>query len=683
MIKSKSLKQHPILQKVTKWEPRKVVAAALLIFFAAAAAWAQTADVLSGRDLLTVMRETDGHAQKPAYENRSIKPPKPQTEKPEPKKLLLSRPDLANSTGDQLLQMIPAESLFCVRVNNLDYTLSQIDQFLAGVSPIPMGLSILVRTQFAGILGSPELNGVNMGGSFAFFATSPSGESTETNPVTYMFVGVLAPIADYRQFISANPNVSDPDEKGISKITGDKIPVILATQVGNYALISLAEHYDKLIAMRRDRTSRGLSGTLDATKAEQAIEQPIWAYGNVQLASKVFAPLLSGKIEEIEKAMEQMKDCGQATMADPTAIIDMYAGILEALIKQTKSLTISVNPKPSVLNITSTVTALPGTDMADMFTADASAKKDNKLLGYLEDGAVMNVSGKVTEKLNAKATEFFATLITKDMSAEDAAKIKSFASDAATVFSGNDAMSFSINPKNKPPFVGKYVIEIKDKDKFNKLIEEGAELFHTGGIADFYKSLGIKITFTLKRQVDTYKGVTIDSATFTVKSIDPNSMQGQMIVAIYGGGFDYRWAIVDGLCVSAFGGNVDESVRRLIDQVKAGGPKQMADEVKAALALLPDAANADFIATYNYVRLLKMLPAMMGAMMPVPMPEMDIPTNSNIVFAGKVGGGNIIVDIALPKEHLTEIMAVFQMMMQQQQMQQMPGPPQPTIQPNK
>jgi hypothetical protein len=45
----------------------------------------------------------------------------------------------AQSPADnELLKMIPAKSLFCIRVNNFDYTLNQIDQFLAGVSPMPM-----------------------------------------------------------------------------------------------------------------------------------------------------------------------------------------------------------------------------------------------------------------------------------------------------------------------------------------------------------------------------------------------------------------------------------------------------------------------------------------------------------------------------------------------------------------
>ncbi|MHC4528267.1 MAG: hypothetical protein ACYS29_10350, partial [Planctomycetota bacterium] len=73
-------------------------------------------------------------------------------------------------TAAELLDTVPADSLFCVRVNNFDYTLNQLDQFLAGVSPMPMGLSMLARAQMAQLLGNPELTGVNMGGSFALFA---------------------------------------------------------------------------------------------------------------------------------------------------------------------------------------------------------------------------------------------------------------------------------------------------------------------------------------------------------------------------------------------------------------------------------------------------------------------------------------------------------------------------------
>ncbi len=47
------------------------------------------------------------------------------------------------------------------------------------------------------------------------------------------------------------------------------------------------------------------------------------------------------------------------------------------------------------------------------------------------------------------------------------------------------------------------------------------------------------------------------------------------------------------------------------------------------------------------------------------MPQMDVPTKSNMVIAGSVAGGKMTIDVALPKEHLTEIMGVFQKMQQQ------------------
>jgi len=560
--------------------------------------------------------------------------------------------------SDELLRTIPAESLFCVRVNNIDHTLGQIDQFLIGASPMPMWLSMMVRGQLTKLLGSPELKGVNMNGSFAIFGAAAAGEPPGPKP-SDIFVGVLMPVTDYKQFVDDNSNLSPPDANGVSENTSKEFGGMLIKQIGNYALIGPAESgtFAAIAKSISAAEAKGLAGTLDADELNKAAKEPIWAYGNVQLASKTFGPMLFGKIEEMKIMMESMKAKGQGPMGSPAAIMDMYAGVLEVLMKETKSLSVTVSPKPNVLNIANAISAMPGTEMADMFTADTSAKQ-NKLLNYLEDGAVMNVSGKITGKLNAKAMDFFATIMTKDINAVEAAELKSFASDIANVFSGNDAMSFSVDPNNKPPFDMKYVIEIEYKDKFNKLIEQGTELFNTGGIADFYKNLGMETSFKLKRGIDNYKGVSIDSAKFVIKSTEPNSPQGKMINAMYGDGFDYRWALVNGLCVAVMGADVDSAIRELIDEVKAGGPKQLASEMKSALTLIPEASKADFVGTYNLWRWFGIL----GAMMPMPTPfaQMDISTKSNIAFAGKIGQGKMAVEIALPKEHLMEIMGMVQ-----------------------
>lgn len=613
----------------------------------------------------------------------------------------------AGSAGDNLLAMVPAESLFCVRINNLDQTLGQMDQFLAGLYPTPV--STLVKTEFAKMLGNPALKGVNTSGSFAVFGTIAPGE-----PVGDDFISVLVPVTDYKQFISANPKVSAPDANGVSKIAGPPMDGLLI-QVGNFALLKAPKSYDRLIATAKSISaarSPGLASVLDGEQAKQAVQVPVWAYVNMQVVSKTFGPMLRGQIEQMKKMppggkwdtqaqiekLEQMRSDlaqsqpdnkqalsmldqqieelkkidkqskGEQTSQSIARVMDVYAAVLETLMNETRSVSVVVDPKPDVLSVAATVSAVPGTDMAEIFAAGSSATEANRLLAYLEDGAAMNFAGTLNtpfwKELNVKGIDFFAAMMRESMPAEDIAKMKALVEDAMSCFGGPMAGSFLIDAKSKPPFALKYIVAVKDGKTLNKVIDESAQLINTGAVAGFYKDMGFETSFTLKRGQDRYKDISIDAAQFVIKSTEPNSPQGQMINALYGPGIDYRWATVDGLWVCAAGGDSDSAIRKLIDQIKAGEPKQMAGEVKAALALLPAAGKADFLATYNVLRLLNMIWAFMP--MAAAMPQMDIPTKSNMVFAGSVGGGKMTIDVALPKEHLMEIMGVFQKMQQQQ-----------------
>ena len=117
------------------------VVAALLILLAASQVPTVADQIASSRDLLRAVREKQGRVSKPAYEDRGKENPKaPNEESPTEKQPLgeaQTNPQM-NQAGDELLRIIPAGCLFCVRVNNLDYTAGQVDQFLAGVSPVPM-----------------------------------------------------------------------------------------------------------------------------------------------------------------------------------------------------------------------------------------------------------------------------------------------------------------------------------------------------------------------------------------------------------------------------------------------------------------------------------------------------------------------------------------------------------------
>ncbi|MCP4608242.1 MAG: hypothetical protein GY845_05965 [Planctomycetes bacterium] len=587
--------------------------------------------------------------------------------------------NVVKPVDDPLLKKLPAESLFCIRINHFEHTVNQIDQFLTGISPIPLGLSMLMRMQLANVLGSPELNGVNMNGSLAVFGVIMPGEQISNNPASNIFIGGFVPVTDYRQFISSNPNCSRPDDNGISKITSNGSPILLATKAGNHALISWANDYDKLLRMAKvistARTAK-LASSIDAAEAKLAILEPVWAFGNIQQASRTFGPLLLGKIEEIKTIIKSTGPESPGTQPNNMQkftqnTMNIYSDILQKLMKEARYFSIAINPKPNVLNITKTLSAVPGTDLANMLVSDTSSNRKNNLLNYLEDGAMMNLGVKVNKyfwkEFNLKGIDLLAVMAGESMDADDIEKMKALITDGIDCLDGPIACSASIDPKNKPPFIAKYVIAVKDKNKFNQLIENSMQLFTTSGILDFYKNLGIETSFEIQRGIGSYKNVSIDSAKFTMKSTDTASPQGQMINNMYGGGFDYRWGIVDGLCVLTIGSNADSSIRELIDQVKVRRT-QMGSEVKAALAFLPEAEKADFVVTYNVLRWLKVAGSMTVMPIPMPMLQTDIPTKSNIALAGKAGNGKIVVDIALPKEHLKEMMTAVLMMQQQMKM---------------
>jgi hypothetical protein len=573
--------------------------------------------------------------------------------------------------NNELLKMIPAKSLFCVRINNFDYTLNQVDQFLAGISPMPMGVSMLVRMQLANLLGSPQLNGLNTNSSFAVFGTILADGSAQANPAANMFVGILAPVTDYKQFIDGNTNCTEPDDKGISKITMNGAPVMLVTKAGNYALISWANVYDGLATMAKAisaANAAGLNGTLDTAEAKLAETEPIWAYSNVQQVNEAFGPMISAKFQEIQTMMKSMQ--ANQPGASPEGIqniMNMYSGILEILMKETKSVSVAINPKSNVLNITKTISAVPGTDMAKMLTADNSSQSENTLLPYLEDGAMANFGATMNtpfwKTLNVKSIDLYAAMSGGSMSAENIKEMKTLAADIIDSAKGPVAYSISTNAESKPPFAVKYFIAVKDEKKFNQIIEKAIEMMSSSGIMDIYKNLGMETSFNTKNAVDNYKSVSINAAKLSMKAADAGSPQGQMITSMYGEGFDYRWGMVDGLFVGAFSGDVDTTMHQSIDQVKSDSPKQIGSEMKAAMELLPGANKADFVVTLNILRLIKMA----TSMVPIPIPPMDIQTKSNIVIAGSAADSRMVVNIAVPKQHLTEIMSAFMSMQQQNQ----------------
>lgn len=558
----------------------------------------------------------------------------------------------AAAAEQKIINVVPADSLFYGQMSNFDFTLSQLDQYMAGVIP-PLGVQSAVQMGLGEILGTASLEGVNTSGAIAIFAKAGSSGEVGDEMIT-----IVVPVSDYKKLLSASTTIEKPDSNGISAIQGEGG---LITQVGNFAFVKSPDAYKDLLELKKTVQAAGfksLAATLDSAAISQ-IAAPAWIYCNMPQVQKTFGPQISAAFDEMKKAVGQIPPGALGTTGNITEILNIYFDFIKGFMTQSKYIGISIKPTPDNLTISLAAAGLPGTKMAEMLTS-APSVGPNKLLAYLPNGAMFNYTGAATGKLNSEVTKYFADWLSKATTPEKAAKITAIINDMSSIFNGSEAVTASVDPNGKPPFSESLVSEISDKDKLNKVIDQAAELINSGIVNDFYKSLGIplQLNMTVKRGVENYNNTSIDSAVLSFKFPDSNAPEAAMLKQIYGDGITYRWAIVNNLFVCAIGSNNVPNLKKLIDQAKAGGTTQVSSQVKEAMSILPGSDKAAFIATFNIVRCLDFLPAVIPMM-----PKMNIPTNSNLAIDGKIGSGSATIDIALPKAHLTEIMQVVNLFM--------------------
>lgn len=572
----------------------------------------------------------------------------------------------AQPAASDPLQLVPAESLFCVRINKLNATMGQMDQFLMGLAPF--GVSMLVQSQLAQMLGSPDPSGVNMSGDFALFGPLPGGDSPAPSRI-----GILVPVSDYQKFAKGNPNVTAPDARGLSLIGPEGQQMLAATSVGNYALLTTAGNQQTLTEVKSwvPKGATSLAQRLSAEEAKRAQSSPIWLYANIQTVQKMFGPMIESKIQEAKQMFEQMKDQGQAPpmAGNMGAVVDMYSGVLNTLLKEAQSASLTLDPTATALRLEVAMAALPQTGMAKLFTGD-STTIDRSFTRYLQNGAVMNMLAAMDpvswNKVNDWGLDLLAQMTGKPASDPEIQKFRKLATDSVNALGGTLALSMSVDPASKPAFTVRYVVSLKDAQAFSKIMDQMPAIMNSGLVADFYQKMGMKFNVELQRKVETYKDVPIDAIKFSFASTDPNSPEGQMIASMYGQGMNIRMAVVNNLLVYALAADPSAAVKALIDQAKnPSSTTAVPSEIQAATQLIPGSEKADFLLTFNILRELQMI----SAMSPMPFPAPTTKSQSNIAVAGGATNGRMTVQIALPKQHLQELMGAF-MQMQQQRMQQ-------------
>jgi len=581
--------------------------------------------------------------------------------------LAIGNPLSAAAPKDSLLDMIPSDALFCVRINQFNTSLGKMDQYLAGASPLPVSLVMLANMQLAGIIGDPMLTGIDKNGTFMAvgFAVDDSVE-----------VAVLAPVTNYDEFIKNNAACKPSDTAQMTLLSAPNSPVgsmvLMPAPGGQYALVAPEFEKESLQSVYEKLSAKGakLSATLDGEQSLQATAAPVWAYVNMARIYDLYGEMLLEGIDSIQAEFPQDAAMGGAMEINFKLLSEMTTMFLG----QADSLTLALLPESSVLNMDFVFRAKDGTEMAGMLVADPQAAQGFTLAGYADDTAAVSGLFKVNrplfEKLNIKMIEMLSAASSDSTLAAEMDKFKAFASKSMQAMGKEGAFSFSYGP-GQPPFMFRQVQYVNDPDFFKSTVQEGVGVINT-----FYQSMELPFVFSYEAGVETYKAVAIDAFKMTFEMEDGDEATA-MIKQLYGpNGLTYYGAQKDKMLFVAFGPNGTSDLKAMID---APANKAASGDLQTAMTVLgATAQQADIVGSVNYLKLVKGLMGMaqqMGGEAEMGMLSgfagaMDVPTQSCMAVSATVANGKIVSRIAMPKQHLAEIITAV-MQAQAQMMQQM------------
>jgi peroxiredoxin len=591
--------------------------------------------------------------------------------------LALCSPMTLAAPKDALLDMIPADALFCVRINQFNASLGKMDQYMAGASPLPVSLMLLANMQLAGIVGDPSLAGIDKDGAFMAI-----GFASDTG----VEMVVLTPVTEYGEFIK-NPACSPSDTPKVTQLAAASSPVgplaLMAAPGGKYALVTSIDEQASLPAMGARLAAAGskLAATLDAEQSAQAAAAPVWLYVNLARVNELYSPMLLSMIDEMQMQMPQDAAMG-GTMAGAMEMnFQMLTGMVKTFLGESDALTLALSPEPAVLNMDIAFRAKDGTAMAAMLIADPQAAQTFTLGGFADNTAAMNAMFKVNrpllEKFNVTMIEMLTASLGSKMKPEDIEQINSLAGKSLKAMGKEAVFSFSYGP-GQPPFMFRQAQYINDPATIKPLMQEGLAAANT-----LYKAMDLPFAISYQPGVETYKTVPIDAIkmSFNTEGNQEGDEASEAIKKLYGpDGLTYYAAQTDKMLFMTFGPDSKKDLTAMLD-VPAG--QAAAGDLQTALTVLgPAAQQADIVGSINYLKLVKgglgMASQMAGPaeneMLTGLASAMDIQTKSCMAFSATIANGKVATRLALPKQHLSEIVtaamqAQAQMMQQQTQSQ--------------
>ncbi|MCF7955981.1 MAG: hypothetical protein K9M75_09290 [Phycisphaerae bacterium] len=545
-----------------------------------------------------------------------------ETKKPaaEPEKPVSEAVNAVSNPNDPL-SLVPADALFCVRINSFGESLSMLDQFLLGVSPMP--LTSMVNGQIATIIGNKMLTGINFDGNVIIFGKLNPKSGKPENVI-------LLPITSYEDFTGGHPNCSKPDEDGFSTI---KPANLLTSKAADGKYTYLAESKNKAMLMEIIKsTNKSLTTSLTANEQQRANNSPLWVYGNIEYAIKAYKPMLGLALQSALK---------KGNAAQTEMLIDT--------LDQFKSASLTLTPTDQKLALSLSLSAKPGTELANTLMADPTAKSGFQLAGYLKDESAMNFVAKFNKPLITKiATPILDNLPTD--STPHIAELIKLTHDTIDALGSEMAYSTAKGSGDNATN-SKLIIKARN----NKSTEKIAQL--QLGMAQIMSKTQTAEAMQIKNTE--YGRIMIISQNIPAPANNPApSALPKMHVAA-----------ANDMVVTCVGSMDD--MKALVHNVQARAPRPSGDMAKA-LEMVENSDEMDFVVSLNLLRMASMASKAAGA---APMPQAKMlggmlsgikgQSKSCMALAGKVDDGRVDVSVILPKDHLQEVMGAFMMQMMQ------------------
>ncbi len=551
-----------------------------------------------------------------------------------------------------VLNVAADDTIACLRIQDLDITCSDLDKFLQGISPMPVSTSALARMQLATVLGNPNLDGVNTAGEFGVIVSTSDGKTIDTEKLSNITVTLLLPITNYDVLLKNSKAVKEADVNGISEITplagiasGKNLSM---TNVDDYAAISLIGGPEPLLKLKNSKANP-LGASLNQKEKNLAATHSFFLTINITKLSKINEEFTAAMLSELEQASKDAPE-----LATYKSIAEIATTISNSLISELARESICVEFKSDLCLITANVSAIVDSNLAKVFSPNKLGAKANPLLGYLESNQAITCAGTIQKD----SIKYLVNDIKKSIN-ESNPSINTQIIDEYVKFIdlAGKYFVFSEGPSKKEgvPFTLKEVCQINDPLAYDKYIRSTSEKM-ISFINSFTSSMGFKYNVDIS-QADKDG---IATSKMEIEVIDPNNPDATIVKSIYGDNFfNNSWAYAGNLIAI---GNDKDAVRELLAKIRTQSKKEEPADIAKAFDLIPNIRESDIFGTYNYVNSMKMSS---GMFTDKDIKEMfdkafsNIETKSYFVYSLNMSDRNLTATLALPKEHIEEMIQSF------------------------